>query len=54
VPYNIPTGSVASYYPECNALVPLWHYAEESKVPAFKSVPVHIHKNGGHMAIAAE
>jgi molybdopterin-dependent oxidoreductase alpha subunit len=54
VPYNIPAGNVASYYPECNALIPLWHYAEESKVPAFKSVPVHIHKNGGQMAIAAE
>jgi molybdopterin-dependent oxidoreductase alpha subunit len=54
VPYNIPSGCVAGYYPECNALIPLWHYAEESKVPAYKSVPVHIQKNGTHIAMAAE
>ena len=40
--YNIPTGCVATYYPEANALVPVWHYAEKSKVPAAKSVPVRI------------
>ena len=39
-PYNIPTGCVATYYPEANVLVPVWHYAEGSKVPAAKSVPV--------------
>ncbi len=39
-PYNIPTGCIATYYPEANALVPVWHYAEGSKVPAAKSVPV--------------
>jgi molybdopterin-dependent oxidoreductase alpha subunit len=42
VAYDIPSGCIASYYPECNGLVPLWHYAEESKVPASKSVPVRI------------
>jgi hypothetical protein len=26
----------------CNGLIPLWHYAEKSKVPAAKSVPVRI------------
>ncbi|WP_307437328.1 molybdopterin dinucleotide binding domain-containing protein [Labrys monachus] len=40
VPYAIPRGCVAGYYPELNALVPLWHHAEGSKVPASKSVPV--------------
>ena len=30
------------YYPECNPLLPLWHYAEGSKVPAAKSIPVRI------------
>ncbi|WP_213880743.1 FdhF/YdeP family oxidoreductase [Pseudomonas sp. dw_358] len=38
--YDIPQGCCAAYYPECNALVPLWHHAEKSKVPASKSVPV--------------
>ena len=54
VPYDIPQGCIAAYYPECNALIPLWHYAEESKVPAYKSVPVHVIKNGYHVALAAE
>ncbi|UUD63694.1 FdhF/YdeP family oxidoreductase [Pseudomonas seleniipraecipitans] len=38
--YDIPQGCCAAYYPECNALVPLWHHAERSKVPAAKSIPV--------------
>jgi anaerobic selenocysteine-containing dehydrogenase len=54
VPYDIPKGCIAGYYPECNALIPLWHYAEEAKVPAAKSVPVYVSKNGYHMAAAAE
>jgi molybdopterin-dependent oxidoreductase alpha subunit len=40
LPYDIPQGCCAAYYPECNPLVPLWHHAEQSKVPAYKSVPV--------------
>jgi molybdopterin-dependent oxidoreductase alpha subunit len=40
--YNIPRGCLGAYYPECNVLVPLSHHAEESKVPAGKSVPVRI------------
>ena len=40
VAYDIPEGCSAAYYPECNPLVPLWHHAERSKVPAAKSVPV--------------
>jgi anaerobic selenocysteine-containing dehydrogenase len=40
--YNIPRGCIGAYYPECNVLVPLAHHAEESKVPAAKSVPVRI------------
>ena len=40
VRYNIPTGCCAAYFPECNALIPLWQFAEKSKVPAAKSVPV--------------
>lgn len=45
VPYDIPRYSIAAYYPECNGLIPLWHYAEGSKVPAAKSVPVRITKD---------
>ncbi len=41
-PYDIPRGCVAGYYPECNPLIPLWHHAEGSKVPAAKSIPVRI------------
>ncbi len=46
-PYDIPPGSVAGYYPECNPLVPLAHHAEESKVPASKAIPIRLHRTGG-------
>jgi molybdopterin-dependent oxidoreductase alpha subunit len=42
--YNIPAGNIGTYYPETNALIPLWHHAERSKVPAAKSIPVKIFK----------
>lgn len=42
LPYAVPEGCLVGYYPECNGLIPLWHYAEESKVPASKSVPVRV------------
>jgi molybdopterin-dependent oxidoreductase alpha subunit len=44
VAYDIPEGNCAGYYPELNVLIPLWHYAERSKVPAAKSIPVRIAK----------
>jgi anaerobic selenocysteine-containing dehydrogenase len=44
VPYDIPQHCVAGYYPECNVLIPLSHYADGSKVPASKSVPVRIRR----------
>ncbi|MFF7709980.1 FdhF/YdeP family oxidoreductase [Pseudomonas sp. NPDC007930] len=40
--YDIPQGSCAGYYPECNPLLPLWHHAERSKVPAAKAIPVRL------------
>jgi len=43
-PYDIPEGCCAGYYPECNALLPVWHHAERSKVPAAKSIPVRVRK----------
>ncbi|MEX5542028.1 FdhF/YdeP family oxidoreductase [Pseudomonas poae] len=42
IAYDIPEGCAAAYYPECNPLLPLWHHAERSKVPAAKSVPVRL------------
>ena len=41
---GIPEGCCAGYYPECNALIPLWHHAEGSKVPAAKAIPVRLNK----------
>ena len=40
LPYAIPRGSVAAYYPETNGLLPLYHHDETSKTPAAKSIPV--------------
>ncbi|MCX8254773.1 putative oxidoreductase; putative molybdoenzyme [Beijerinckiaceae bacterium RH AL1] len=48
--YSIPDGCVGAYYPECNTLIPLWHHAERSKVPAAKSVPVVIKLASGEVA----
>jgi molybdopterin-dependent oxidoreductase alpha subunit len=42
--YNLPAGCIGTYYPEANALVPLGHYAEGSKTPASKNIPVRIRK----------
>jgi molybdopterin-dependent oxidoreductase alpha subunit len=44
-PYDIPAQCIAGYYPECNVLIPLWHYAKNSKVPAAKSVPVRVSRS---------
>jgi molybdopterin-dependent oxidoreductase alpha subunit len=43
-PYNLPAGCIGTYYPEANALVPLGHYAEGSKTPASKNIPVRIRR----------
>ena len=45
VEYPVPAGCAAGYYPECNPLIPLWHYAKESKVPAAKSIAVRIQRS---------
>jgi anaerobic selenocysteine-containing dehydrogenase len=42
--YDVPRGSCAGYYPECNPLLALWHHAERSHVPAAKSIPVRVRK----------
>ena len=40
VPYDIPRGSVAGYYPELNVLVPLASAGKESDTPTSKSIMV--------------
>jgi molybdopterin-dependent oxidoreductase alpha subunit len=46
VPYRIPRGCVAAYYPEANPVVPVDAVAVGSNTPAYKSVPVRITKTG--------
>ena len=42
VAYQLPRGTIAGYYPECNVLVPIGHHDTLSKTPASKSVPVRV------------
>ena len=42
VPYPMPRGSIAGYYPELNPLLPLSHFDEISGTPAAKSIPVRV------------
>jgi anaerobic selenocysteine-containing dehydrogenase len=42
IAYKIARGSVAAYYPEASALVPLDYRDKESGTPSYKSVPVRI------------
>ena len=42
VPYDIPQGNVATYFPEANVLVPLGLTADKSNTPVSKSVEVSV------------
>ena len=42
VPYDIPQGNVATYFPEANSLIPVDEYADKSFTPISKSVVVRI------------
>ena len=42
VRYDIPRGCAAGYFPELNPLVPLWHHAVGSQVPAYKAIPIRL------------
>ncbi|WP_282080617.1 FdhF/YdeP family oxidoreductase [Aquimarina algiphila] len=44
IPYNIPQGNLASYFPETNVLVPYNHFADKSHTPISKSIVVKIEK----------
>jgi molybdopterin-dependent oxidoreductase alpha subunit len=40
IPYNIPRGCVAAYYPETNVLIPIDSVAERSRTPTSKSIVI--------------
>ncbi len=42
VPYDIPRGCLAAYFPEANVLVPIDSYAKGSKTPASKRIHVRV------------
>ena len=42
IPYDIPQGNVATYFPEANTLIPVNEYADKSFTPISKSVIVRI------------
>ena len=42
VPYEIPVGCAAAYYPETNVLVPIRHTSDKSNQPASKSIVISI------------
>ena len=42
IPYDIPAGCCAAYFPEANVLFPLKHHAVKSKTPSYKLLPVRI------------
>ena len=48
VPYDIPEGNIATYFPESNMLIPLDSVADRSNTPTSKSVPVKISKSKSH------
>ena len=44
VPYDIPVGDVATYFPESNTLIPIDSFADKSKTPTSKSVVITMKK----------
>ena len=42
VAYDIPRQCVATYFPEANVLIPVNHFARESKTPISKSVVIKV------------
>lgn len=44
IPYTIPRGDLAAYFPETNVLVPYNHFADRSKTPISKSIKVRLKK----------
>ncbi|MGB5226753.1 MAG: FdhF/YdeP family oxidoreductase [Eudoraea sp.] len=46
LPYKIPKGNLAAYFPETNVLVPYNHFADRSQTPISKSIKVRVLKSG--------
>ncbi len=46
VPYELPRGCAAAYFPEANPLVPLDSVAEGSRTPTYKSLPIRLRPTG--------
>ncbi|MEM8928369.1 MAG: FdhF/YdeP family oxidoreductase [Bacteroidota bacterium] len=44
VPYNIPKGNCAAYFPETNLLVPIDEFADGSRTPISKSIRIRLEK----------
>jgi anaerobic selenocysteine-containing dehydrogenase len=44
IPYSIPKGNLAAYFPETNPLIPIHEYADKSNTPISKSVRVSVEK----------
>ena len=44
IPYKIPEGNLAAYFPETNVLVPYNHFADKSNTPISKSIVVFIER----------
>ncbi len=42
IPYNIPSGNLAAYFPETNVLVPIDEFARKSNTPVSKSIIVKV------------
>ena len=42
VPYDIPEGSIATYFPESNHLIPINSVADHSNTPTSKSVMIEV------------
>jgi len=47
VPYEVPKGCAATYFPEANPLVPMESLAEGSRTPAYKSMEVSLTRSDG-------
>ncbi len=45
VPYDIPAGNIAAYYPETNPLVPLASYADDCRTPTSKTIAIELHQH---------
>lgn len=50
VPFNIPRGCTATYFPEANVLVPINSYAEKSQTPTSKFVVITISPSEGTLS----